>query len=57
MSSSKKESKMRDLTILVIVLILAAVAIMLAIWYFSYKAITDPGIQKAATTALPLLLA
>ena len=57
MSSSKKESKKSNLTILVIVMILAAVAIMLGIWYFSYKAISSPGVQEIAKTALPLMLA
>lgn len=57
MSSSKKESKKSNLTILVIVLVLAIVAIMLAVWYFSYKAITSPGVQELGKTALPLLLA
>ena len=57
MSSSKKESKKSNLTILAIVLVLAAVAIMVAIWYFSYKAVTNPSLQDFAKTALPLMLA
>lgn len=57
MSSSKKQTKTSDFTILIVVLIIAFVAILGGVWFFSYKAITDPGLQKAAGAALPLLLA
>lgn len=57
MSSSKKESKKNNMTLIVIVLIVAFLAILGGIWYFSYKTITNPGIQQTAGAALPLLFA
>ena len=57
MSSSKKETKKTNMTIIIVVVILAIIAVLGGIWYFSYKAITDPGLQAAAGKALPLLLA
>lgn len=56
MSSSKKQSKTSDFTVVVIFLIIAFVAILGGVWFFSYKAITNPGLQSAAKAALPLLL-
>lgn len=57
MAKSKAEKFKTNLTAFVIIIILAGMGMLLAVWYFSYKMITDPGVQKAATSALPLLLA
>ncbi len=57
MTKSKLEKLETNIMAFVIIIILAGMGMLLAVWYFSYKTITDPGVQKAATAALPLLLA